>query len=65
MPDQEERVAVRRRMHDRLGAEVAAGARSVLDDELLAEPLGQALTDQPRPDPPGGAPTIKRTGRVG
>jgi hypothetical protein len=29
----------------RLGAEIAAGARSVFDDELLAEPLGQPLTD--------------------
>src|SRR5262245_26265527 len=32
----EQRVAVRRRLHHRLGANVAAGAGPVLDDELLA-----------------------------
>ena len=48
--DQEERVAVRRRTHDRLGGDIAAGARPVLDDEWLAEPLRQPLTDQARED---------------
>ena len=48
--DQEQRVAVRRRAHDRLGGDVAAGARPVLDDEWLAEPLRQPLTDQARED---------------
>ena len=48
--DQEERVAVRRRAHDRLGGDIAAGARPVLDDEWLAEPLRQPLTDQARED---------------
>ena len=38
---QEERVAVRSRTHDRLGADVGAGARPVLDDEWLAEPPRQ------------------------
>src|SRR5262245_49857928 len=47
---QEERVAVRRRLHDRLGTDIAAGTRPVLDDELLAEPLGQPMTDQARGD---------------
>src|SRR5258705_11450384 len=46
----EERVAVRRRIHDRLGADVAAGPGPVLDDELLAKPLGKPLTDQARHD---------------
>jgi hypothetical protein len=31
--DQEQRVAVRRRMGDRFGADVAAGARPIVDDE--------------------------------
>jgi len=35
----QERVAVRRRAHDRLGAEIGAGARTVLDEKLLAEML--------------------------
>ncbi len=46
--DQEQRVAVRRRTHDRLGGDIAAGARPVLDDEWLAEPLRQPLTYQTR-----------------
>ena len=65
--DQEQRVAVRRRTHDRLGADIAAGARPVLDDEWLAEPLRQPLTHQAREDvvaPPGKA-TMMRTGRDG
>jgi hypothetical protein len=44
----EERIAVRRRPHDHFGADIAAGARPVLDDELLAEPLRQPLPDQAR-----------------
>ena len=48
--DQEQRVAVRGRAHDRLGGDIAAGARPVLDDELLAEPLRQPLTHQARED---------------
>jgi hypothetical protein len=36
---QEQRVAVRRRLHDRLGTDIAGGARPVLDDELLTETL--------------------------
>ena len=48
--DQQQRVAVRRRAHDRLGADIAAGARPVLDDEWLAEPLRQPLADQARDD---------------
>jgi uncharacterized protein len=46
--DQEERMAVRRCLHDRLSANIAGGARPVLDDELLAEPLGEPLPHQAR-----------------
>src|SRR6266853_1917121 len=35
--DQEERIAVRGRTHDRLGANIAAATRPVFDDEWLAE----------------------------
>ena len=41
--DQEQRIAVRWRTHDRLGGDIGAGARPVLDDEWLAEPLRQPL----------------------
>ena len=44
---QEECIAVRRRTQGRLAANIAGGARPVLDDQLLAEPLRQPLTDQP------------------
>src|SRR5258708_938169 len=54
--DDEQRVAVRRCAHDRLGADIAAAARSVLDDEWLAEPPRQPLTHQTRDD-------VARTGR--
>ncbi len=47
---QQQRIAVRRRAHDRLGPDIAAGARPVLDDEWLAEPLRQPLTDEARDD---------------
>src|SRR5712671_1804887 len=35
----QERIAVQGRMHDRLGADIAVGARPVLDDELLTKSL--------------------------
>jgi hypothetical protein len=41
---QEERIAVCRRAHDRLGADVGASTWSVFDKELLAQPLRQPLT---------------------
>src|SRR5436190_20348736 len=44
--DQEERVAVCRRAHDRFGTNIGARAWSVLDDEWLAQPLGQPSTHQ-------------------
>ena len=56
-------------LYDRLGTDVAAGARPVVDDEWLTEPLRQPLADQARDDV-GPArrletPTIQRTGRDG
>ena len=39
-----ERIAIRGRTHDRLGTDIAAGSRSVFDDEWLAETLREPLT---------------------
>jgi hypothetical protein len=44
--DHEDGVAVGRRPHHRFGANIAASARPVLDDKLLAEPLRQPLPHQ-------------------
>ena len=44
--DQQQRLSVRRRPHDRFSGDVASRAGPVLDDELLAEPLRQLLSDQ-------------------
>src|SRR5260370_35467410 len=51
-----ERVAVGGRAHDRLGGQSAAGTHPIFDDEWLAEPLRQPLTDHTREDvpPPAG-----------
>src|SRR5262245_54835699 len=57
--DQEECVAVSRRTRHRLGREVAARSRTVFDDKLLAEPLGQPLSDEPRGDI--GAPSRRKS----
>src|SRR6516164_11214389 len=46
----EQRVAVRWRAHDRLGGNIAGSTWPALDDEWLAEPLRQRLTDQARDD---------------
>ena len=46
----EKRVPVRRRADNRFRRYVAGGARAVLDDDLLTEPLRQPLTDQARTD---------------
>ena len=43
---EKERVAVRLRLRDRLRREIAAGAWTVLDDELLAQMFRQPLADQ-------------------
>jgi len=37
--DLKERVAIRWRTHDRLGRDIAARARPILDDERLTEPV--------------------------
>src|SRR5262245_6186758 len=43
-----ERVAVRRRPHDRLGANIVAATCAVFYDELLAEPMREPGSDEPR-----------------
>jgi hypothetical protein len=48
--DRKQRVPVWRGTNDRFGGNVAAGARPVLHDELLAKPLRQPVTDQARGD---------------
>ena len=48
--DQEQRVAVGGRASDRFGRDIGAGARAVLDDDLLAEPLRERLADDARDD---------------
>jgi hypothetical protein len=45
-----ERVAVRRRFHHDFRADIAGGARSVFNDELLAKSLRQPLTNHARDD---------------
>src|SRR5262245_27725331 len=54
-PDHEERIAVGRRAHDRLGRDIGAGARPILDNEWLAQPLLQPLSDHARADVSGAA----------
>ena len=46
----QQRIAVRRRVGDDFGADIAGRARAVVDDELLAEPLRQRLADEARDD---------------
>ena len=41
-----QRIAVGGSTHDGLGGDIAGGAGPVLDDEWLAEPLGERLTQQ-------------------
>ena len=67
--DQQHGVAVRLGVDHGLGADVVAGAGLVLDHELLAEPLGQPLADQPRQNVGGAARRIadheaNRPGRI-
>jgi hypothetical protein len=45
-----QRIAVRWRTHDRLCADIPARSRAVVDDELLAKPLGQPLTNDASDD---------------
>src|SRR5215471_2955906 len=48
--DQEERIAIRGRTHDRLRGDIAAGARSVFYDKLLTKSLREPLADQASDD---------------
>ena len=48
--DDEQRVTVRWCPHDGFGADVAAGPRPVVDDELLAQPFREPLRDEARGD---------------
>src|SRR6516165_3189958 len=44
----EERVAVRYRLHDSFRSDIGGGSRPVFNDEWLAKPLRQRLSDEPR-----------------
>ena len=48
--NQQQRVAVGRRIHHGLGPDIAPAARPVVDHEGLAEPFRQPLGNQPRDD---------------
>jgi hypothetical protein len=59
-------VPIGRRIDDGLGRDIAAGARAILDDELLVKPLGQPLSyearqDVGRPTSPKADDDAKRT----
>src|SRR5262245_3101840 len=47
---QKQCVTVRRRVHDRLSANIAAGTWPVLDDKRLTEPFRQSLSNEARND---------------
>src|SRR5262249_62048890 len=53
--DIKERIAVGRRPHGSLSADIAAATRPVVDNKLLTEPLRQPLTDQTCDDVRRGA----------
>ena len=71
---EQQRVAVRRRAHDRFGGDIAAGARPVVDHDRLAQPLRQPLSDHAgndvrraarrRPGRPGGSASPDRLARA-
>ena len=64
----EQRVAVRRRLEHGFGADIAAGAWPVFDDELLAEFLRQPAPisrDRMSVVLPAAKPTMMRTGCAG
>src|SRR5262245_53215503 len=48
--DQEQRIAVGRGLHDHFGPDIPTGARSIVDDERLAQSLVQPLADQSSED---------------
>ena len=55
----EQRVAVRRRLRHRVGADIAAGAAAVLDDERLTESLLQPLRKRAADDVRGRARRVR------
>ena len=64
----EQSVAIRRRMRDGLGCDVATCARPVFNEELLAHPLRKRITISlavVSVKPPGGKPAMMRTDRDG
>ena len=68
--DKAERIAVGRRAYERLGGNVGPGARPVLNDDGLAQPFLQPLTDQAPDDigPAAGGEAYEqahRTRRIG
>src|SRR5215475_8917066 len=68
--DEEERVAIGGRTHDRLGGDITTATRPVLDNEWLAEPVREPLSNQTRDDvdPTAGSKTnddAHRLDRIG
>ena len=47
---EKERIAVRRRMRDQLAGDIAAGTRTVIDDDRLSEQAGELIGDDARQD---------------
>ena len=67
-PDRKQRIAIGRGLGDEVGADVAARARTVLDEERLSPGLRELLGDQTHDDvvrPAGANGTTIRTGREG
>src|SRR5262245_8595775 len=64
--DKAERIAVGRRACERLGGNVGPGARPVLNDDGLAQPFLQPLTDQAPDDigPAAGGKAYEQTHRT-
>ena len=64
--DHEQRMAIGRRVHDRLGGDIAADARTVIDDKFLTKAFRQRLRASRRAmmsvELPGANPTTIRTG---
>ena len=48
--DDEKRVAIRRRFRGEVGADHAAGAGAVIDEDLLSEPLAELIGDDAADD---------------
>jgi hypothetical protein len=63
----EQRIAIRRCVDDGFEADIAAGARTIFDDDWLAEPLRQRLRHEPRNRVVGaaGSDADDQTNRLG